>query len=121
MSIKVIRATGMMGGATRVALKVDNEVVMKLENNEEYTLPSDVKEAKLKANQLFFGSKEKQVKSGDIVEIKINSIAMLLYMVSLIAVLFGSKIDPNVIWFGVIGSLVSLVYSINNWFTLEVK
>ncbi|EOP53422.1 hypothetical protein KOY_02846 [Bacillus cereus VDM021] len=121
MSIKVIRATGMMGGATRVALKVDNEVIMKLENNEEYTLPSDVKEAKLKANQLFFGSKEKQVKSGDIVEIKINSIAMLLYMVSLIAVLFGSKIDPNVIWFGVIGSLVSLVYSINNWFTLEVK
>ncbi|PEA81180.1 hypothetical protein [Bacillus pseudomycoides] len=121
MSIKVIRATGMMGGATRVALKVDNEVVMKLENNEEYTLPSDIKEAKLKANQLFFGSKEKQVKSGDIVEIKINSIAMLLYMVSLIAVLFGSKIDPNVIWFGVIGSLVSLVYSINNWFTLEVK
>ena len=111
----------MMGGATRVALKVDNEVIMKLENNEEYTLPSDVKEAKLKANQLFFGSKEKQVKSGDIVEIKINSIAMLLYMVSLIAVLFGSKIDPNVIWFGVIGSLVSLVYSINNWFTLEVK
>lgn len=61
------------------------------------------------------------MKSGDIVEIKINSIAMLLYMVSLIAVLFGSKIDPNVIWFGVIGSLVSLVYSINNWFTLEVK
>ncbi|PEI82477.1 hypothetical protein CN679_27795 [Bacillus pseudomycoides] len=121
MSIKVIRATGMMGGATRVALKVDNEVVMKLENNEEYTLPSDVKEAKLKANQLFFGSKEKQVKSGDIVEIKINSIAMLLYMVSLIAVLFGSKIDPNVIWFGVIGSLVSIVYSINHWFTLEVK
>ncbi|CAI8759350.1 MULTISPECIES: hypothetical protein [Bacillus] len=121
MSIKVIRATGMMGGATRVALKVDNEVIMKLENNEEYTLPSDVKEAKLKANQLFFGSKEKQVKSGDIVEIKINSIAMILYMVSLIAVLFGSKIDPNVIWFGVIGSLVSLVYSINNWFTLEVK
>ncbi|SDY95421.1 hypothetical protein [Bacillus sp. 166amftsu] len=121
MSIKVIRATGMMGGATRVALKVDNEVVMKLENNEEYTLPSDVKEAKLKANQLFFGSKEKQVKSGDIVEIKINGLAMLLFMVSVIAVLFGSKIDPNVIWFGVIGCLVTLVYSLNNWFTLEVK
>lgn len=42
-------------------------------------------------------------------------------MVSLIAVLFGSKIDPNAIWFGVIGCLVTLVYSINNWFTLEVK
>ena len=39
MSIKVVRATGMMGGAARVAVKIDNEVVMKLENNEEYTLP----------------------------------------------------------------------------------
>lgn len=58
MAIKVIRATGMMGGATRVALKVDNEVVMKLENNEEYTLPSDVKEAKIKANQLFLEVKK---------------------------------------------------------------
>ena len=29
----------MMGGAARVAVKIDNEVVMKLENNEEYTLP----------------------------------------------------------------------------------
>ncbi|PFK46230.1 hypothetical protein COI93_05410 [Bacillus cereus] len=121
MSIKVIRATGMMGGATRVALKVDNEVVMKLENNEEYTLPSDVTEAKIKANQLFFGSKEKQVKSGDIVEIKINGLAMLLFIVSLIAVLFGSSIGPNVILFGVIGCFVTIVYSINNWFTLEVK
>ena len=37
MSIKVVRA--MMGGAARVAVKIDNEVVMKLENNEEYTLP----------------------------------------------------------------------------------
>ncbi|MEH7460070.1 hypothetical protein V7183_23565 [Bacillus sp. JJ1127] len=121
MAIKIIRATGMMGGATRVALKVDNEVVMKLENNEEYMLPSDVEEAKIKANQLFFGSKEKQVKSGDIVEIKINGIAMLLCMVSLIAVLFGSMIDPNLIWFGVSGCLITMIYSINNWFKLEVK
>ncbi|MEI4804082.1 hypothetical protein WAZ07_23285 [Bacillus sp. FJAT-51639] len=121
MAIKVIRATGMMGGVTRVALKVDNEVVMKLENNEAYTLPSDVKEAKIKANQLFFGSKEKQVKSGDIVEIKINGIAMLLYIVSLIAVVYGSMIDRSVILFAFIVSLVTLVYSIKNWFKLEVK
>lgn len=121
MAIKIIRATGMMGGATRVALKVDNEVVMKLQNNEEYTLPSDVENARIKANQWFFGSKEEQVKSGDIVEIKINGIAMLLCMVSIIAVLFGSIINSNVILLGMIGLLVTIVYSVNNWFKLEVK
>lgn len=76
---------------------------------------------KIKANQLFFGSKEKQIKSGDIVEIKINGIAMLLCMVSLITVAFGSMIDPSIILFGFIGSLVTMVYSIKNWFKLEVK
>ncbi|CAM4279968.1 hypothetical protein [Bacillus manliponensis] len=121
MAIKVIRATGIMGGATRVALKVDNEVVMKLANNEEYSLPSDVEKANIKVNQLFFGSKETEVKSGDIVEIKINSIAMLLFFVSLIAVLFGSTLNTNVILFGMVGLLVTLVYAWNNWFKLEVQ
>ena len=73
MSIKVIRATGMMGGAARVAVKVDNEVVMKLENNEEYTLPFELDEANIKVKQFFFGSKEKKVKDGDIVEIIVDS------------------------------------------------
>ena len=53
MSIKVIRATGVMGGA-RVAVKVDNEVVMKLENNEEYTLPFELDEANIKVKQFFW-------------------------------------------------------------------
>ncbi|MCG3794208.1 hypothetical protein ACWKT7_20455 [Bacillus toyonensis] len=121
MSIKVIRATGIMGGAARVAVKVDNEVVMKLENNEEYTFPFELDEANIKVKQFFFGSKEKKVKDGDIVEIKINSIAMLLLMVSMMAVLFGSSIGINIVVFGVIGALVTLVYGLNNWFSLEVK
>ncbi|MEM5642680.1 hypothetical protein AAHB52_15710 [Bacillus toyonensis] len=120
MSIKVIRATGIMGGAARVAVKVDNEVVMKLENNEEYTFPFELDEANIKVKQ-FFGSKEKKVKDGDIVEIKINSIAMLLLMVSMMAVLLGSSIGINIVVFGVIGALVTLVYGLNNWFSLEVK
>ncbi|PES25245.1 hypothetical protein [Bacillus cereus] len=121
MSVKVIRATGVMGGAARVAVKVDNEVVMKLENNEEYTLPFELDEANIKVKQFFFGSKEKKVKDGDVVEIKINSIAMLLLIVSMMAVLFGSSIGINIVVFGVIGALVTLVYGLNNWFRLEVK
>ena len=121
MSIKVVRATGMMGGAARVAVKVDNEVVMKLENNEEYTLPFEGDEVNIKVKQFFFRSKEKKVKDGDIVEIKINSIAILFMIVSIMAVVFGSSIGINIVVFGVIGALVTLVYGLNNWFSLEVK
>ncbi|ARO66160.1 Uncharacterized protein B5E39_3888 [Bacillus cereus] len=60
MSVKVIRATGMMGGAARVAVKVDNEVVMKLENNEEYTLPFELDEANIKVNNSFLEVKKRK-------------------------------------------------------------
>ncbi len=60
MSIKVIRATGIMGGAARVAVKVDNEVVMKLENNEEYTLPFELGEANIKVKQFFLEVKKRK-------------------------------------------------------------
>ena len=46
---------------------------------------------------------------------------MLLLMVSMMAVLFGSSIGINIVVFGVIGALVTLVYGLNNWFRLEVK
>lgn len=60
MSIKVVRATGMMGGAARVAVKVDNEVVVKLENNEEYTLPFEGDEVNIKVKQFFLGVKKRK-------------------------------------------------------------
>ncbi|SLK05471.1 hypothetical protein SAMN05880553_2488 [Bacillus toyonensis] len=60
MSIKVIRATGIMGGAARVAVKVDNEVVMKLENNEEYTFPFELDEANIKVKQFFLEVKKRK-------------------------------------------------------------
>ena len=60
MSIKVIRATGVMGGAKRVAVKVDNEVVMKLENNEEYTLPFELDEANIKSKTILLEVKKRK-------------------------------------------------------------
>ena len=121
MSIIVKRATGMMGGATKVAVEVDHEVVTKLSNNEEYTIPCEGEKVTVKAKQMFFGSEEKQVERGDIVEIKINNSALFLFVASLMAILFGQMISPVVILMGLIGSLVTIVYSTKNWFKLEVK
>ena len=42
-------------------------------------------------------------------------------IVSIMAVVFGSSMGINIVVFGVIGALVTLVYGFNNWFSLEVK
>ncbi|WP_044642598.1 hypothetical protein [Risungbinella massiliensis] len=119
MSIKVKRATGIMGGASNIALKVDNQVVKKLKNNEEYIIQAE--KATVKAKQWFFGSKAKQVERGNTVEIKINNMALLFYIISLVLVLFGKMISPIIIVIGLIGVLGTIVYSTKNWFELEVE
>lgn len=100
VSIRVKRATGMMGGATKVALVVEKKVVKHLKNNEEYTISSDAEQVTMKAKQLFFGSKETQVERGHTVQIKINHTAVLLYVVSLVAMLFGTIINPIITFLG---------------------
>lgn len=121
VSIRVKRATGMMGGATKVALEVEKKVVKHLKNNEEYTISSDAEQVTMKAKQLFFGSKETQVERGNTVQIKINHTAVLLYAVSLVAMLFGTIINPIITFFGIAGGVVTVFYSTKQWFKLEVK
>ncbi len=41
----------------------------KMKNNEEYTISTDTEKINVKANQLFFGSEEKQVASGRQLEV----------------------------------------------------
>jgi hypothetical protein len=120
MSIRVKRATGMMGGTTKVALEVDNQLVKKLKNNEEYTITSDAEQVTMKAKQLIFGSEERQVERGSTVNIKINNNAVLLYIVSLLAMLFGTMITPVITIIGLIGAVVTVIYSTRKWFKLEV-
>lgn len=121
MSIKVKRNTGMMGGASPVSLKVNSQVVKKLKNNEEYTISLDSEKTNIKANQWFFGSEEKQVEKGSTVNIKINSQALMLYLVSLIVVILGGF--SNIILLsliGLIGMIITIIYSTKHWFKLEI-
>lgn len=121
MSIKVKRATGIIGAATKIALEVDHQVVTTLKNNEEYTIPCEGKKVTVKAKQWFFGSEEKQVERGDMVEIKINNNILLLYVLSVMAMLFGDRISLIVTLIGLIGAIVTIVSSTKKWFKLEVK
>lgn len=121
MSIHVKRDTGMMGGATKVALEVDNKVVKKLGNNEEYTISSDGKQVTMKAKQWFLGSKESKVDRGNTVSIKINNLAVTLYFIFLLVMLLGASIHPIVSFIGMAGFVITIIYSLNNWFKLEVN
>lgn len=122
LTIKVKRNTGMMGVASPVSLKVNSQVVKKLKHNEEYTISLDSEKTNIKANQWFFGSEEKQVEKGSTVNIKINSQALMLYLVSLIVVILGGF--SNIILLsliGLIGMIITIMYSTKHWFKLEVE
>lgn len=119
MSIKVKRATGIVGAASKIALEVDHQVVKKLKNNEEYIIEAE--KATVKAKQWFLGSKTKQVERGNTVEIKANYTALLLYVVAVAVTIFGKNISPFITVIGFIGMLGTISYSIKNWFKLEVK
>jgi len=122
LSIKVKRNTGMMGEASPVSLQVNSQVVKKLKNNEEYTISSDSEKVNVKANQWFFGSEEKQVEKGSTVDIKVNSKAIMLYLISLIVVFLGGF--SNVILLsliGLIGIIITIIYSTKHWFKLEIE
>lgn len=111
-----------MGGATPVSLKVNSQVVKKLKNNEEYSISSDAGKVKVKANQWFFGSEEKQIESGSRVNIKINNTALLLYVISLIIVFAGGFTSLIALSFiGLIGIVITVIYSTKRWFKLEIE
>ncbi|MFD1068253.1 hypothetical protein [Oceanobacillus locisalsi] len=68
---------------------------------------------------MVFGSPEKEVKDPSSVEIKINTTALFLFILSLIFIFIGAVISPIVIGIGVIGAVVTMVYAAKNWFKLE--
>lgn len=121
MSIKVKRNTGMMGGAMKVSLSIDGQQTSKLSNNEEYTIDSSKDSVKIQAKQSFFGSPEKEIKNPSKVEIKINTMAVLLFIISLAFIFIGGIINHVIIiGIGLISVIVTMVYGIKNWFTLEI-
>lgn len=73
MSIKIIRKTGFMGMAVRVAVKVNGEKIAKISHQESLQLNLKEKEALLRVSQLGTISNEIKVNDGDVIEVKISN------------------------------------------------
>ncbi len=117
MKITVKRNTGFMGGASKIALKVDQQKVKALKNNEEVEVNIQGESAEVNANQWFFGSKGVKVAAGDSVEIQTNPTALLLFGI-FVALLILSIFLKGIIIAGalLVCVLVVLFYSINNYY-----
>ncbi|WP_066192500.1 MULTISPECIES: hypothetical protein [Gracilibacillus] len=121
MSIKVKRNTGMLGGAMKVSLSVDGQQTSKLSNNEECIIDSTKDSTKIQAKQSFFGSPEKEVKDPVRIEIKINTMAVLLFIISLAFIFIGGMINHViVIGIGLVSVIATMIYGVKNWFALEI-
>lgn len=122
MTIKVKRNTGIVGFATPITLKMNNEVIKKLKNNEEYIISPESEKVTVEANQWFFGSEEKQVVDNSMIAVKTNSTALLYYTLTLAAIIVARFAHlPILSVIGLIGIAITINYSTKNWFKLEIQ
>lgn len=122
MSIKLKRNTGMMGGATRIIVKADSKKLTSLKQNEETLVDLPEDQAKITANQWFLGSKPTSVKDGDNVVVRMNNSALLLYIISMVA-LFTGLFTSNLIILiiGIVLIFITTIFAIKNWFVVNVE
>lgn len=122
MSIKLKRNTGMMGGATQITVKADNEKLTSLKQNEETHVGLPENQAQITANQWIFGSKPTSVKDGDNVEVRMNNSSLVLYIFSMIALFTGLFTSYLIILIiGLVLIIFTTIYAINNWFVVKVE
>ncbi|MBO1001728.1 hypothetical protein [Pseudogracilibacillus auburnensis] len=124
MEVKVKRRTGFMGAASKVVLLVDEKEETKLKNNEEYNVTSNKNSITLKAKQMFFGSNALEAKNGDNVELKINPICLLLYVVSFVLLFIAVFNDGREIKLlfsagALILLIITSIFSVKSWFVLK--
>ena len=63
MSISIKRATGVMGGTSKIDVLVNDKKVNKLKNNEEIVISTETEDSKIRVKQWFLGSPDTTVKS----------------------------------------------------------
>lgn len=90
MSIKIIRKTGFMGMAVRLAVKVNGEKIAKISHQESLQLNIKEKEALLRVSQLGTISNEIKVNDGDVIEVKISNWSYLFVFLLFFNILLSS-------------------------------
>jgi hypothetical protein len=118
MAIQVKRNTGMMGGVAKVAVIVDGQTAAKLGNDEDTTVSLGDETVKLKAKQWYCGSKEMEVVDDANLEVRINTVALLLLLAAIVCLILGVILSPIITALAVILFFVCIIYSSKNWFQL---
>ncbi|WHZ31699.1 hypothetical protein QNK01_09475 [Desemzia incerta] len=90
MSIKIIRKTGFMGMAVRLAVKVNGEKIAKISHQESLQLNIKEKEALLRVSQLGTISNEIKVNDGDVIEVKMSNWSYLFVFLLVFNILLSS-------------------------------
>ncbi|WP_317914625.1 hypothetical protein [Carnobacterium maltaromaticum] len=122
MSISIKRATGVMGGTSKIDVLVNDKKVNKLKNNEEIVISTETEDSKIRVKQWFLGSPDTTVKSNSKIEVKINQTTLYLYIGALLLVFAGIASQLLISSFaGLIACIAVMVYSNKNWFKLEIN
>ena len=122
MSISIKRATGVMGGTSKIDVLVNDKKVNKLKNNEEIVISTETEDSKIRVKQWFLGSPDTTVKPNSKIEVKINQTALYLYIGALLLVFAGLASQLILFSFaGLIACIAVIVYSNKNWFKLEIN
>ncbi len=122
MSISIKRATGVMGGTSKIDVLVNEKKVNKLKNNEEIVISTETEDSKIRVKQWFLGSPDTTVNSNSKIEVKINQTALYLYIGALLLVFAGLASQLILFSFaGLIACIAVMVYSNKNWFKLEIN
>lgn len=122
MSISIKRATGVMGGTSKIDVLVNDKKVNKLKNNEEIVISTETEDSKIRVKQWFLGSPDTTVKPNSKIEVKINQTTLYLYIGALLLVFAGLASQLILFSFaGLIACIAVIVYSNKNWFKLEIN
>lgn len=122
MSISIKRATGVMGGTSKIDVLVNDKKVNKLKNNEEIVISTETEDSKIRVKQWFLGSPDTTVKPNSKIEVKINQTTLYLYIGALLLVFTGLASQLILFSFaGLIACIAVIVYSNKNWFKLEIN
>ncbi|MGJ8730769.1 hypothetical protein ACRW9N_09905 [Listeria aquatica] len=118
MKIGIKRNTGAVGGVAKISVKMDQEKVASLKNNEEREFEVSGP-TQISVNQWYMGSKVVEAKPGDKLEIKINPLmipCLILFVLFLIS--FSLRIGiVTVIAF--LGILAIFVFCIKNYLIVK--
>lgn len=119
--MQITRNTGFVGMGSKIKVKIDNRDII-LQNNESQQLPVQNKTVTVRARQAYFGSQEIQVEDTKEIEIKSNPLAIVMFFVSIVPIVFASLINPLICSvLGLVLLAITAIYANKNWFKLEVK